>query len=523
LVNSEIVMNPFKTNSCLASSMAKACIVGRQLLRFLLAALVFSVPGMAFAVTPILVQHVSGSNIRGNTPNSPYCYYQILPNPTTAGNAVVIGVTFDGSGTPTISDDQNDSYTIEENFFGSQYSQSVLLAAAPGVAAGARTVSVCFSSGHLYMAVMASEFSNVTGIDGSGVGAELSSTTSISAGSKTPSVQGDLVYQMTFLPGLPSGVEITAGSQNSIAWNLLSADLQDASSAQYGVYNSTAALNPTMILGSSKSAETAAIFLKVGNAGSVPTGMRIVHLEHEGFCGVATCGSAFTNPAKLQFPSSGNLIVALAGGGNPVCSMSGISDTSGNSWAQAGSTYTYPGGGYDTVQTYYAGNASASGSLGLTVQWTNSNCDWDILFYDITGAASSPLDTVSGGTGNQNSMIGGTLTVPYTLTPGNSGELVFTNNVIDYNTASGLISSVGTPYFDANIYSGEPISGPEPLDQNNGWGHAVSTSASAITFTWHFQNASLAVGPYASMAAAFKAGSSGAGLAPPTQLAATVQ
>jgi hypothetical protein len=62
--------------------LASASIVLRRLLSYVLAGLVFLFPKLAFAVTPTLVQHVSSSNTRDNTLQSPYCYTEILPNPT---------------------------------------------------------------------------------------------------------------------------------------------------------------------------------------------------------------------------------------------------------------------------------------------------------------------------------------------------------------------------------------------------------------------------------------------------------
>src|ERR1035438_371072 len=121
--------------------------------------------------------------------------------------------------------------------------------------------------------------------------------------------------------------------------------------------------------------------------------MRIVHLQHESICGDATCGANFPNPIPLQFPSTGNLIVANSGGGNPSCTISSIASTPSNTWAQAGSVYT---AGVDTSQIYYAGNATTSTSLSLSVTMSNAECDWSILLYDVANAATSPLDTAAG-------------------------------------------------------------------------------------------------------------------------------
>jgi hypothetical protein len=453
---------------------------------------------------PTLIQHVSSSNTRNNGFASPFCYYFQLPNPTTSGNAVIVGFTFNSNPTPTVTDDKGDSYTMVENYYDTADSQSVAIAAAFNVSSGARNISVCFSSSPGgYVQPMATEFNNVIAVDGSGTGSHGTGTL-VTAGNLTPAVSGDLAYQVVFSLSV-SQSSFTAGSQGNITWNLLSADLRDGWAGQYGVYDSTSAINPTMSMGTSQKWVSAAILLQTGASGSVPAGMRIVHLQHESICGVATCGSSFPNPLSLQFPSTGNLLVALSGGGNPSCTMSSLTDSDSNAWAQAGFTYQATSGGDDTVQVYFAGNAASSTNLSLTVKFSASTCDWSILFYDVSGAAISPLDTTNGATGDQSST-SGTLIVPYTITPAQSGELIFTNIIWDYNTATGLSSNVGTSYSDANMFSGELISGPEPVDQNNGWGHAISTSTSAITFTWDQANdTSLAAGPYASIAAAFKA------------------
>ncbi len=60
--------------------------------------------------------------------------------------------------------------------------------------------------------------------------------------------------------------------------------------------------------------------------------------------------------------------------------------------------------------------------------------------------------------------------------------------------------------FDGDITSGESMSGPFPVDENNGWGHAISTSTTPMSFTWVPYYPSLSFGTYAGVAAAFKPG-----------------
>ena len=344
---------------------------------------------------------------------------------------------------------------------------------------------------------MATEFDNVVGIDATA--ASQGSGTSVTAGSMTPTVVGDLAYQVVF--NLPiKQTAFTPGSQNNISWTLLSADLMDGWAAQFGLYNSTSAINPVLTMGTSEKWLSAAVLLKTGTSGGVPPGMRIVHLIHENIpvnTGAGGTGNSFANPTSLQLPSSGNLLVAMIGGGL-ACTVTSITDTNQNAWTQAGATQTI--GGNDTVQAYYAKNA-ISGNLGLTVHWSANNGDQTIFFYDVTGAATSPLDTTAGSSGSQS--VAGNLTMPFTITPAGANEIVFEEVIWDYNTGSGLVGQGQS--FDTDTFDGETQSGVSPVDQNNGWGHALTTSTATVGITWETMYGGLPVGNWAGIAAAFKA------------------
>ncbi len=452
-----------------------------------------------------LVQHVSSSNTRGgggvnNAFASPYCYHFQLPNPTTAGNTIVVGFTFNGNPTPSVHDDKGNAYSVQVNYYDSADTQSIGIATAFNIAAGARVVSVCFSSDPGgFTQPMATEFDNVTGIDGTGIGSQ-GTGTSVTAGSMTPTVSGDLVYQVAFSLSVNES-SFTAGSQSNISWSLLSADLLDGWAAQYGLYNSTAAINPTLSMGTSQKWVSAGILLKTGTSGGVPSGMRIVHLVHENIPyhpNAGGTGNPFPNPTTVQFPSSGNLLVAMIGGGYVACTVTGVSDSNGNAWAQAGPTEIQASN--DVTQAFYSGSATTSGNLRLTVSWSATDGDFTFFLYDITGAAASPLDTATGGIGFQTDA--GNLTMPYTINPAQAGELVFAEVIWDYNTGAGIVGSGWL--FDTNTFDGEDQSGPEPIDQNNGWGHYYTTSSSPVTVTWQTMYAGLNTGNWSSVAVAFK-------------------
>jgi hypothetical protein len=412
---------------------------------------------------------------------------------------VVVGFTFNSNPTPTVTDDKGDIYTIEAIHFDSSDNQSVGIAAAFNVAAGARVISLCFSSDPgSSVQPMATEFANVAGVDGLGTGTH-GTGTSVAAGNLTPTVSGDLVYQVVASLSLNQS-SFTAGTQGNITWNLLSADLMDGWAGQYGVYNSTSAINPTMTMGTSQTWVSAALLLKSGNSGSVPSGMRIVHLVHENIpmhVEAGGTGNPFLNPLPLQFPCSGNLLVAMIGGGFNSELVTNMTDTNNNTWSQAGAAQVINGN--DTVQTFYVGSATSSNNLGLTLHWTGGDGDFTIFFYDVTGADASPLDTTAGSTGTQT--IAGNLTMPFTITPATPHEIIFAEVIWDHNTGTGLLGQL----FDANTFSGEVLDGPEPVDENNGWGHVITTTTGSVGFTWTAVDPTRPVQDWAGMAAAFKA------------------
>ncbi len=196
---------------------------------------------------------VSGSQCytRNNGFFQSFCYFYQLPGLTTAGNSVIVGFTYQNNVTPTVTDDIGNSYTIEETYFDAADGQSVGIAAAFNIAAGARVISLCFNSDPgAYVQPMATEFDNVIGIDGAGSATQGNSVVA-SPGNMTATVSGDVVYQVAVSLSF-SQTSFTASSQNGVTWNLLSADLMDGLAGQYGVDASTGAINPIISMGTSQ-------------------------------------------------------------------------------------------------------------------------------------------------------------------------------------------------------------------------------------------------------------------------------
>jgi hypothetical protein len=464
----------------------------------------------ASAQVPTLVQHDSSSSVRSNSATnamqSPFCYHFQPPEPATQGNALIVGFQYQGNTvTPSVMDDKTDSFAVVASTYDASDNRTVAVAAAFGVTGGARKLRLCFTADPGGFAQpMVSEFSNVVGVDGTGAGSSGSGTLA-SAGPLTPSAQGELAYQVTasFTSTLRQS-SFAAGSQANIAWSLLSADLMDAWAAQAGVYASTSALTPAMTLGTSAPWASVAVLFKSGAAGAAPGGMRIVHLVHENVpfkTGGGGDGTSFPNPTALQFPSSGNLLVAMTGGGLAQY-INGITDSTGESWIPTGMTYMNPGN--DTVKVFYVADAQPANGRSLTVNWSQNTSDQTLFLYDISGADTSPLDTSAGEGGDSQSTTMGSYTPPFTLTPAGAGELVLAEIIWDYNTDIDLSCNNGVGLVDVNYYDGESLDGPCPIDENNGWGHVYTANAAAMSFTWSGLNPTEPVGGSAAISVAFK-------------------
>jgi hypothetical protein len=459
------------------------------------------------AQTPTLVQHVScpnsggtGSGVGGEMSSVPV-YLCPLPEPSQAGNAVLLGLFSDDSGSPswTVSDDKSNTWTLASsstdsngNIFAVYY--------ALNVAAGTRFISVKSSAAtNGYLAVSASEYYNVatsSALDAKSCTAGSNSKT-ISAGTVTPSTSGDLLWQWAANAGVAEISSIAAGSQSNITWQLNGTDIHDGDATQAGIYNATSAMNPTFTSGTSEAWDSCVVALKAASAGTAPQKpFRIVHMLH------AQMLSSDSSPFPIEMPTSGNLlVVSFISGGNQISS---ITSSPSNTWSSTGSVVTY--GSQATSQIYYAANVSASNAMTISIGQTGTMTGTTFMMYDVTGAATSPFDVDSGGqTGDQKSAVTSLTSCSGCLTPTTANELII-GNIGNAWCTNIAITSPSSALFDVATYTGNSINGPESVDQNNGWFHYYDSGTSALTATWTYTCGSQAEGSWVGRLVAFKAG-----------------
>ncbi len=462
---------------------------------------------LGLAQTPTLVQHVScpnsgaiGSGVGGEMSSTPV-YLCPLPEPSQAGNALVLGMFSDNTGSPkwTVSDDKSNAWTLAASATDSQGNIFAIYYAL-NIAQGTRFVSVKSSAAtNGYLSVSASEYYNVSttsALDAKSCSAG-SNSTSISAGSITPSVSGDLLWQWGSNANVAEISSISAGSQSNISWQLNGTDIHDGDATQAGIYSSTAAINPTFTSGTSELWDSCVIALKASTAGTAPTqSFRIVHMLHEQML------SSDSSPFHAEMPSSGNLLlISFISGGNTISS---ITSNPSNTWSSTGALVTY--GSQATSQIYYAANASTANAMTFSIGQSGTMTGTTFMMYDVAGAASSPFDLDSGGqTGDQKSAVSSLTSCAGCLTPSAPNELIIGNIGNAWCTNIG-ITSPSSALFDVATYTGNSINGPESVDQNNGWFHYYDSSTNAITATWSYTCGSDAEGSWVGRLAAFKSG-----------------
>jgi hypothetical protein len=413
---------------------------------------------------------------------------------------LLVGVVSANQGAFTVSDDKSNAWALVDSVVDSN-SAYVAIYVATNVMAGTRFIKLHRTVSAGEVAMSASEYYNVSSVDAHSCNAG-SGSMAIAAGSITPTVSGDLLWQWAINAGgggsLPnSTTSFAEGSQANIGWQLNGTDLYDGDAVQAGIYSSTSAINPTFSSGTAEAFTSCVMALKAAGTGNAPTdALRIVHMLHQ------QMPASAANPYPFQFASSGDLVVVSYNGGGDA--ITGISSTPSNTWSSAGTAVT---SGTNISQIYYAASATSSNTLKLSVTRDGTTHDATFMMYDFVGAAAAPFDIDSGGqSNNQGSVVGALTTCGGCLTPTgviNGSEVIIANFAQDFCTASGInVPSGGL--FDSATDTGNSNSGPQSVDQNNGWMHYYDSGTSAITVTWAESCEATPQGNWAGRVAAFK-------------------
>jgi hypothetical protein len=395
--------------------------------------------------------------------------------------------------TATVSDDQTNTYTLVTNKLDGGNSQQGYFFVATNCRAGTRLVKIKNANAVniQWVGNAVIEVCGVNGIDK--VSAATGTSLTIQSGSFTPSQSNDFIIQACWLD---SGTNYLYTNGVIANWDsrMLFGDFNDRQAVQGGLYNDTAAINPTMKAALSHSFITISIALKTAQVGTAaPTNdMRIINHIHQGL----DPGTGLVQ--LVMFPCRGNSqAIGWTSGSSNFIPTNITSSIAGNHWFQVASGENHKGP--DECSTWWLNtNAAPSSSNVLTFFLRgrpSSGSHADAQMYDIqNGSITRGLFDARSFTNGKQSTANNLTNLP-PITPAEAGCLLIGMGQWATNTATNVI--IAGTLFDASWYTGIPINGPQNLDQNMGLWHYTAIDTTPITNAFKFLTNSGINGPVA--------------------------
>jgi hypothetical protein len=437
----------------------------------------------------------------------PYDYRCRLPEPTTAGDTLILTFGYDNTGGNqvwAISDDGGNTWGAADVVSGTANNKQVRMYHVSNVNANTTYVNIRLPSGGLngFWQPIISEFYNVGNVDNVTESCNSATLGTITSGNLTTFTKsGDLIYQVALSFAVAS-TSYAAGSQSNIAWGLAFELLGDGAAAQYGVYNSTASLNPTFTSGSSNLYISCAMAYVPAASGSAPSAkLRTIRIEHDAMPKNAA------NPWSIGMISTGDVVYFAYVGNDAITSLTSSPPPS-NGWVASGADFNGLNG-HNHVNFYCGKFSSPPGSIILSLTRSANTNDSINMIYDVVGGTCN-LDGDSGGqAGNQSTLVGNLTTCSSCLTPTKQNDFILVEGGQAFCTATSLTTPSGA-IDDAGYFSGNTIDGPTQTDENNFWGHYYNgSSLSPLTFTWGETCGGTAEQNWASRVVAYKSIASG--------------
>lgn len=373
--------------------------------------------GNSVSATLEIIENLPGAGIPSNIVQSVYTAanavistaagnnFRIpLPNPTLAGNGLVLAVSYPTANTPAITDDGGNTWpasgaagTVTADA-GDQVLQMFRLASA---ATGTKVITVNFGSTVVQpVKIWIWEVTGITGtVNGTVEAAGVNSLGIVSPGSFTPTNNdangGNLIFAVTCIANGTSSVNPNLFVPES-GYTLTNGDILwtgtqgNPSASQVFLQATAAATTPRFYVTASgtQTYNVVAMALSVGVQGTPkPAGIHIDAIHY-----MSAAGN--TASMRMQVPSSGNLAVftgfmSSATSTNPT--WTAIVDSDGTSYTRIdpspAATPCFYYNPNQTPKSYRTATITLGNGTGNPVQ---------VVYYDISGAATSPFDTSAG-------------------------------------------------------------------------------------------------------------------------------
>lgn len=461
------------------------------------------------AQTPTLVQAVSSSNTKSSAGNGSITnggtFNLPLPNASLSGNLLVCGVSYDDTGPPTVTiqDNQSNTYTLGQTIHDTSQGAITSLYYSANSTAGVTLIQYKPTGNDVHDFQMACyEFYNIATASPKDVSnGRFASSATITSNAMTTTVNGDLIVQYV---ARDSSATLVSYTQGSSPWILRTADQLDGQAMQYQVQPTLGAITPTLTASASHAFSSVSVSFKAASAGTAPAaGIRVLNIQHENTKD-ETSGTVTT-----QFPTKDGNTIGIGQSAGFNYHISSISDGT-NTYTSVGCLSTNPA---DSACVFYAKNITPSAALSIVFTMAGTDVGGhgsSFFLYEITGADTvSPLDTSFGtsgfasASGNQDPTVGSGPVTTFTATPSGTNELMILVGSMAADTATGWSS----PSFGQQVpttYTGQQ--NPANSDENNPAGMGYN-GASTAAQTWIFTHDTLnsnGVGTWVVVGMAFK-------------------
>ena len=414
-----------------------------------------------------------------------------LPNAVLSGNCVIVMMTCGDGETPTVSDDQSNTYTVDLNQDDAGHGQRLIIARKNNCTNAPQEIRVT-GTAFQFASFSVFEFYNVdtsaSPLDGTPAGA-----TGTDANPKPASLTTSGTDSLVVSCFVRDDAAAAIVSWTSPSGTLVSADIEDSWAAQYQIKATAGAVQPSITWDSAAYSWIAGqVAYKSAAAGTAPaTTPRIIGVHHQAVNRVGT-GSGGT----WQFPAShgGDMFYgSFIGVGAD--SLTAITDTQSNTWSFTGANLV--NGGSGNVRAAYVKAPSLSAALALTLTYGGAGAipGDTFMFFECKGMdQTAPFDAHGTATGTE---AAGTSVSGASVTPSTSNGLVFSTIGVTSNT----ITAATPGRFISRTDPNNETPGPWPADENNGWAYYNNPNTSAVQVTW---TNDVAVGAWAAIADAFK-------------------
>jgi hypothetical protein len=457
-------------------------------------------------------------------------FYFTLAQPAQVGDCIFVYSTTGASAALTgwaASDDGSNTYSLLTSAVDTTDGGTIAIFSAKATTAATKVSVTWTSAAQIYVsggAMVSAGTGSSCAADQSWNNAATSTSTTVNAGSagKTTSASGDLMLMCALgTQGLTG--PISAGSQTNITWKIVPGTPQYYfhSGCQWGIYSSTASINPSMTFGTADTYVAVAVAVKAGSGGVTPsTGkvpVSIGHYDISGWTGNNCNTLNCTVTEQLAVQAGGALVITestYCDSSNNGYTVKGITSSPSYTWTKiTGTFYTgqCPSSGFSEM--WYALGVAPTSNVTLTLTMngpvggaTGEEPDDPMIIYDVQNVTA--LDTSGVASGQQSST--GNLSTA-SLTPSSSGEFIVAVQSEDFWGVAGVTggltsfqmgSWLNTSSLDQCDYPTPGYTPPNIPDECNGagWGNNTSTS----TFTATYTTSGIAAQYWAAVIAAFK-------------------